>query len=108
MNSPRNYDTKFGVFSLSESVTLRLAQSRLLGKSLLVFNPKLSKFDFNRLIDQIRDTGIEIYWYQTTSGSRNHLAIIDEHNINLVKLLSEGIEVETSNTLFTELDDAEQ
>ena len=107
MTDTRNYKTKFGTFSLPETVNLRLSQARLSGKALLTFNSKLSKFDFKRLIDQVKDTGIEVYWQQTTYDNRQHLAIIDEHNINLVKLLSEGIEVENSDTLFKELDDTE-
>ena len=107
-------ETKFGRFSPKEKVNLRLSYDRLIGKSLLVFDHRLSQFDFRKLLDQLLNTGIRIHWQESklaqlhlssNTNTWNHLAVVDNDDVHLIKLIATDIQVYPSDTLFEELDD---
>lgn len=101
-------ETKFGTFAKQEIVTLRLSRDRLSDKSMLIFEQFGSKFDFERVLEQLINTGIKIHWFDSKMDFKNygwnHIAIIDQEDVHLVKILQDEVKVFSSNELYEELD----
>lgn len=97
--------TRFGKFTNAECITLKLRKVELTGKNLILFNMALSKFDFKRLIEQLINTGVHIYYFNSkiVANGYNHIAIVDSQDVHLIKLVADKTKVFESRELLDEL-----
>lgn len=106
--------TDYGVFQADDCVQLALRYENLKDKTLIQFNKQKSTFDFNQILLQIKNSGIQVYWHRSkytvnSSGPfrmaayYSHLVLVDPLDINLIKLLFEDIKIHSLEELYKQI-----